>query len=234
MVTGVRPDGDIEGVRRSHARLLATLEGLDDAMAGWPSLLPGWDIAMLVTHLARNADSHVHAAEGALVGERRKRYASQEAREAGIQAGKGLPAAAVVEDLRAAIARLDTVWAELPAEAWQGASLSGSGEPEPLTAAPMGRWREAEIHHADLGLGFTVDDWDQQFVDHELDRWMARLEGRLAEGTGARVTATDTGRTWTAGAPRVTMLVDAPSRRLLAWLTGRNTSGFPEIGPWDW
>jgi maleylpyruvate isomerase len=234
MVTGLRPDGDLEGVRRSHARLLATVEGLDDTMAGWPSLLPGWDIAMLVTHLARNADSHVHAAEGARVGERRKRYPSPEARDAGIEAGKGLPADQVVEDLRGAIARLERVWDELPAEAWRGASLTGDGEPEPLTAGPMGRWRESEIHHADLGLGFTVDDWDQQFVDRELDRWIARLESRLPDNTGASITATDTGRTWAAGSPRVTMLVDAPSRRLLAWLTGRNTSGFPEIGAWGW
>jgi maleylpyruvate isomerase len=234
MATGPRPDEDIDGVRRSHVRLLTTLDGLDDTMAGWPSLLPGWDIAMLVTHLARNADSHVHAAEGARVGERRKRYPSVEAREAGIQAGKGLSAAAVVDDLRAAITRLETVWEELPAEAWRGASLTGEGEPEPLSTAPMGRWRESELHHADLGLGFTIDDWDQEFVDRELDRWIARLESRLPENTGATITATDTGRTWSAGAPRVTMLVDAPSRRLLAWLTGRNTAGFPEIASWDW
>jgi maleylpyruvate isomerase len=232
-VTG-RPERDIDGVRRSHARLLATAAGLDDTIAARPSLLPGWDVAMLVTHLARNADGLAHVASGAAIGERRRRYASPEARDAGIEDGRGRPARTVVSDLQAAIERLESTWAALAPGAWSAAGLSATGEPEPLAEAPRNRWREVEVHHADLGLAFTADDWDEVFVDLELDRWMSALEPRLPRGAGALVVATDTGRSWAAGAAPVTMRVEAPSRRLLAWLIGREAGDLPEIGPWDW
>jgi maleylpyruvate isomerase len=230
----VRPDRDLEGVRRAHARLLETVKGIDDTITARPSLLPGWDVAMLVTHLARNADSHAHMAEGARAGERRRRYASPEARDAGIDEGRGRAARVVIDDLRAAIHRLESTWASLPAEAWAGAGVAADGEPEPIAESPRSRWREVEIHHADLGLGFTVDDWDEDFVGVELDRWMPGLGRRLPPGAGAEVVATDTGRSWTSGAPTVTMRVEAPSRRILAWLIGRGTDDVPEIGPWGW
>lgn len=69
-----------------------------------------------------------------------------------------------------------------------------------MADSPRSRWRETEVHHADLGLGFTVDDWDEVFVEAELERWMGGLEKRLPPGAGASVTATDTGRSWTSGA----------------------------------
>ena len=200
-----RPERDIDGVGRSHVRLLATAAGIDDAIAGQPSLLPEWDVAMLVTHLARNADGLADVASRA-----------------------------VIDDLEVAIERLESTWAALPAEAWSAAGLSATGEPEPLAEAPRNRWREVEVHHADLGLAFTADDWDEVFVDLELERWMAGLERRLPPGAGALVLAADTGRSWLAGGPTVTMRVEAPSRRLLAWLIGRGAGDLPEIRPWDW
>jgi hypothetical protein len=40
------------------------------------------------------------------------------------------------------------------------------------------RWRETEIHHADLEIGFTWRDWAPLFVRYDLDRlvmsWRAR------------------------------------------------------------
>ena len=53
-----RPDDHLRRVRAAHARLLGTVAGIDDDTARRPSLLPGWDVAMLVTHLGRNADGH--------------------------------------------------------------------------------------------------------------------------------------------------------------------------------
>lgn len=225
---------DVDGVRRSTARLFETLERLDDETAQQPSLLPGWTVAMLVTHVARNADSHVNACEGAMAGEVRRRYPSVEAREAGIAAGRGRTAADVVADLRRSVERLDDAWEAMTDEAWLGQAISGTGAPEPLVELPLGRWREVELHHVDLGLGFDVEELDERFVAKELQLWMGRLESRLPPGTGARITASDTGRVWRAGGDRLTMQVEAPSRSLLAWLTGRRTEGFPEIGEWDW
>jgi maleylpyruvate isomerase len=221
-------------VQRSHARLLATVDGLDDATARRPSLLPGWDVAMVVTHLARNADGHANVAEGAARGEVRRRYPSPQARDDGIEAGRGRGAAQVGDDLHAAVARLEAAWASLPAAAWSTVGRSATDEPEPLADAPRYRWRETEVHHVDLGLGFTVDDWDAAFVARELAEWVPGLPHRLAGGGGVEVVATDTGDTWRLGPPEAATRIDAPSRHLLAWLTGRRTEGLPAIGPWDW
>ncbi|HEV7536642.1 MAG TPA: maleylpyruvate isomerase family mycothiol-dependent enzyme [Acidimicrobiia bacterium] len=236
-----RPDDDLRRVRSAHARLLETVGGLDDQVARRPSLLPGWDVAMLVTHLARNADGHAGVAEGARGGERRRRYPSPEARDTGIEAGRRRPAAEVADDLRASIERLEQAWGTLPLDAWVGVGLSPTDEPEPIAEAPAARLREVEIHHADLGLGFTFEDWEATFVAEELDRWMPGLGVRLPPGVGASVVATDTGRTWTIptadrdGGGAVDVLrVEAPSRALLAWLVGRRTGGLPELGPWGW
>src|SRR2546423_3924129 len=127
-----RPERDLEGVRRSHARLLETVASIDDTIAAQPSLLPGWDVAMLVTHLARNADSHTRGAVGAWAGESRRRYESPEARDVGIEEGRGRPARVVSDDLRTAVARLESTWAALPPEAWSGMALSATGESEPI------------------------------------------------------------------------------------------------------
>jgi maleylpyruvate isomerase len=225
---------DLAGCRRSHARLLDHLARLDDETAGQPSLLPGWTVAMLVRHLARNADSHRGMFEGAAVGEVRKQYPSTPERDADIERGRGLPAADVVADLTAAIAALDAAWDALPAERWSSFASTTGGEPNPVADLPFQRWREVEVHLVDLGLGFTHHEWDEAYVVAELDQSVAVLDGRLPAGTGAALTATDLGRRWTAGAERVTMQVEAPARDLLAWLLGRRTDGFPELAPWSW
>jgi maleylpyruvate isomerase len=213
---------------------LETLGRVDDATARRPSMLPDWNVAMLVTHLARNADSHVRAAEGARLGQSRHRYPNPEARDADIDAGRDRSANELIVDLSTSIERLEAAWETLPDEAWGVIALSGTGAPEPMAELPRYRWREAEIHHVDLGLGFTVDDWDAAFVEADLELWLAGLDERLQPGESARVTATDTGRSWTIGAGEATVQVEAPSRLLLAWLIGRPTAGFPEIGPWPW
>src|SRR4051794_16906004 len=113
-----RPDEDLRRGRVAHARLLDTMGGIDDDIVRRPSLLPGWDVAMLLPHLARNADGHTAVAEGARAGERRRRYPSREARDSGIEAGRGRSAAEVADDVRVAIDRLEQAWENLPPGAW--------------------------------------------------------------------------------------------------------------------
>jgi maleylpyruvate isomerase len=229
-----RPSDDIDGCTRSHARLLDELSRLDDETASRPSLLPGWDVAMLVTHLARNADSHSGMVEGAAAGEARQQYPSHEARDADIEAGRGRPAGEAVADLRASIARLEAAWAVLDEAAWGREARTTGGAPNPVADLPFQRWREVEVHLVDLGIGFTHHEWDPAYVAAELDASVAVLDDRLPAGTGAALTATDLGRRWTAGVDRVSMQVEAPSRDLLAWLLDRRTDGFPELAPWKW
>ncbi len=110
--------------------------------------------------------------------------------------------------------------------------MAAAGEVR-VAQLPFRCWREAEMHHAYLGLGFTVDDWEEAYVDRELVLVLTQLAGRLPEGTGVDLRATDTGESWvvppgTAG-PTV---VSGSRRRLLAWSVGREVrTGTPPSGP---
>ena len=42
----------------------------------------------------------------------------------------------------------------------------------------LSRWREIEVHHADLGLGYTPADWPDDLVAAWLPRELERLPKR--------------------------------------------------------
>ena len=227
------PTDDLAGVRRSTARLLETVGRIDDETAARPSLLPGWTVAMLVTHLARNADSHRGMLEGAALGEARNQYPSYEERDAGIEAGRGRSAAEVVDDLQEALARLDGAWTAMPDDAWAFTALTTDGKPNPVRDLPFQRWREVEVHHADLGLGFTVGEWDEGYVLAELEATVGALEPRLPPGVAYSLAATPDVAEWVVPeGGSASVRVEAPARDLLAWLLGRRDEGFPSLGPW--
>lgn len=157
---------DLDDVRAAHARLLALVGALTDGEARRPSLLPGWTIGHVLTHLARNADSFTWLAEGAEAGEVRVQYpGGPEQRTADIEAGAGRPAAELVEDLRSACARLEAALAA--ATAWDAPVRTTAAE-VPLHELPFRRLREVEIHTSDLDLGHTWHDWSDAYVEAEL------------------------------------------------------------------
>jgi maleylpyruvate isomerase len=178
---GVVPAEEIEGVRASHARLHETLAGLDEATARRPSRLPGWTVGHLVTHLARNADSVVRrlaaAAENRLI----EQYEGGDAgRNAAIESGAGRPAAALVADLVDADAAVDQLLGALPAQVWERPVLrSGpAGGTAPAAQLVYSRWREVEVHHVDLGLGYEPDRWPDGLVERMLPDLLAGLPDR--------------------------------------------------------
>jgi maleylpyruvate isomerase len=196
----------VDGCRDASARLLATLVGLDDAIARRPSRLPGWTVGHVVTHLARNADSHVRMLEGAMAGTVADQYeGGLDGRAADIASGAGRPAAALVSDLNRAVDDLDATWGRVPVEVWvTGHARMGNGELCPCAELPARRWREVEIHRVDLGLGAEPADWPDAYVDLELPKALAQLPDRLSPTDRAM---------------------------LLAWLVGR-VEGPPELPPW--
>jgi maleylpyruvate isomerase len=196
----------LDACRDASARLLATLDGLDDATARRPSRLPDWTVGHVVTHLARNADSHVRMMEAAMAGRVADQYeGGLEGRAADIAAGAGRPAAELVADLNRAIADLDATWGRVPLEVWAtGEGRMGNGELCPCADLPSRRWREVEIHRVDLGLGGEPADWPDAYVELELPKALAQLPDRLSP------------------ADRAT---------LLAWLVGRAEAP-PGLPPW--
>ena len=204
-----RPDADIAGATAAHARLLSTLDGLTAEMAAGPSLLPGWTVGHVLTHLARNADSHVRMLEGAAGGGVVEQYeGGRPARQEGIEVGAARSVSELVDDVRSSAARLEGVWATLPDHAWDGHGVNADGDRWVCDRMPFHRWREVEVHLVDLGIGPSWADWPDDYVARELPRALATLPGRLGDG--------------------------ASCRRLTAWLLDRAPSpGELILGGWE-
>ncbi|HEX4864754.1 MAG TPA: maleylpyruvate isomerase N-terminal domain-containing protein, partial [Acidimicrobiales bacterium] len=177
-------EATIDGCRVAHRSLRVTLGKLDDETARAPSRLPGWSVGHLLTHLARNADSHVRMLEGALAGEHLEQYpGGRPERDADIEAGAARPAFALVDDLVVAFARLEDTWDRMTPEAWDGHGVS-AGQMRPCRNLPFMRWREVEVHHVDLGMGYEVENWPQAYLGIELPLALARLPHRIEDHAG--------------------------------------------------
>lgn len=177
----------IEMCLASHMRLINTVSQLDDATARKPSTLPGWTIGHVLTHVARNADGHVHRLEGALRGEDVPRYpGGSPQRDADIEAGADRTAEELLDDVTSSAVRLQDTWRRCESEGWPNAHLMG-GEKWRINESPLRRLREVEIHHADLGLDYTSEDWPEPYVQWELAATLPSVPERLDDDDKSRI-----------------------------------------------
>ena len=216
-------DDDVEGVAAAHLTLLQHLDQLREIGAlepTAPSLLPDWTIGHVLTHFARNADGLRAMIEAAARGEQAPMYPGGFAqRAADIESGARRDAEALVTDVRMTIWKLDAAWVTLDAGGWAGSGTMLTGEAVPIVVIPFRRWREVEVHHADLGLpGFGIDDWSAAYVAKELPIQLREWKSRRPMGMGDLPQA-----------------VNALSvNRRLAWLMSRLTvDGVEAPGPWS-
>ena len=124
------PTALIDGCVAAQATLLDALAGLDDDVARGPSLLPGWTVGHVLTHIARNGDSVVWRLEGATRGEVRDQYpGGLEQRAGDIEAGAGRPAAELVRDVETSSRAVERVMADLSPGGWDAlvADVEGRG-----------------------------------------------------------------------------------------------------------
>lgn len=201
--------GEVVGAATGgQARLVATLASLTDEQAHSASLLPGWTVGHALTHIARNADSHTRMLRAALAGEAVTQYArGREQRAEDIESGAARPAAELVEDVATSAATLEATWAQMTPPAWSRHGLNADGEIWPCAVMPWHRWREVELHHVDLGLGYAPADWPDAYVERELAISLELLPERLDA---------------------------AGQRQLLAWLVGRSAGpGELELAAWQ-
>ena len=196
------------GCRASHARLLDTVAGLDDATVRSPSRLEGWSVGHVLAHLSANADAHAGMLGAAARGEAVEAYpGGPGARAEGIAARAGADPAALRDEVRRSAADLEAAWAAMTPEAWEGHGLT-RGRPWPCRTLPYARWREVEIHHVDMGTGYEPTAWPDDYVARELRLTVAGLPDRVADA-GQR-------------------------RRLLAWLVGRaGDPGSLDVAAWE-
>lgn len=189
-------DAALASCGRSHAALVAWLRDLDAVEPHRPSLLPGWTVGHVLTHLARNADSHRTMLDG------RPQYPSAAARDEAIERGARRRWSELVDDATSSVDALDERWAR--ETDWTGTATMSSGS-RPRHLLPLLRQREVEVHRVDLGLGYGFDDLPGDYVRRDLRvlemLWRARRPMGLTP------------------LPDTALRLPSPTR--LAWLLGR-------------
>lgn len=226
----------LTALEAATSRYLEALTLLDDEAMRAPSLLPGWSRGHVVTHLARNADGMVAMLTGVFDGSPRPMYTSQEQRNSDIDSGAGRSAADLREEAgRTAPAVLEAA-GRLAADQWDSpVRRTSDAEPFPARAVPAARLLELEVHHADLGIGYTWESWDAEFSDGVV----TRIQGERSQEPSAVLRSTDTGRLWKIG-PGEGPEVAGPAGALAWWLLGRgdgaglvSSAGMvPALGRW--
>jgi len=211
------PTVDLQRVAGAQGRFSDRIAGLDDAGVRRPSTLPGWTVAHLLTHVARNADSHIRRAEAAALHQVIDQYPGGFAgRTAEIDLGAGRTAAELVADVDETARRLASTWARLPDDAWGAVTRDVGGRERPLWALVARRWQELEVHLVDLDLGDTPRGWSDAFVATFLPRVRSSAPDRLAPGTALPAPGT------------------LDERDELAWLYGRlDRPDLPALAPWS-
>jgi maleylpyruvate isomerase len=228
--------------RASHERLMTALDRLTDDQVADASLLPGWTRGHLLTHIARNADSHVRLLAAAVKGEKVEQYVGgAEGRAADIDAGATRSIIELVTDVDHSAKQLFETWERVPDSTWDKEIVAIHGS-QPAWACVFSRWRETEIHHVDLDLDYGPDDWAPSFLQANLPHIAESLDRRLPTNTRVELFATDVDFTVEVGARESEPIrIEGGGGVLLAWLAGRpfdmerlTTKGgrLPEIGPW--
>lgn len=118
----------VAGCAAAHQRLLSSLDGLTDNECREPSLLPGWSRGHVLTHLARNADSHTHLLIAAGNGDIAEQYPGGiQARNQAIEDGSNRSAVDLTKDVRSSIYALEAAWAGATLTTWAGEGRNARG-----------------------------------------------------------------------------------------------------------
>ena len=208
-------------VDEATEHLLRTVADLDPAQVSAPSLLPGWTVGHVLTHVARNADAQTNLLTWARTGVETPMYPTPAARADGIEAGSARPLREQIADIRATHERFADAAAAMPAEAWT-VRLAGVS----AAAVPWSRLREVVVHHVDLGLGYTPADWTDAFA--------LRLLREIIAGTDTpamQLRPFGIEHALTIGSADNPPVVGGPTRALAAWLSGRGDGADLTVSP---
>ncbi len=202
----------------ASTRYIGALSDLTDEDMRAPSLLPRWTRGHVVTHVARNADALGNLLHWAETGVEHYMYPSDEERDAAIEAGAGRSAHDLRVDTAASSGRLIQAINELDVRHEDNLVARMPGQkPFPARDVATLRLIELQVHHADLGIGFSHEDWDTDFSELLLDRV---LHDRAEEPT-MLLRATDTGHEWRYGVEGSGPTVEGRACDLAWWVMAR-------------
>jgi maleylpyruvate isomerase len=236
-----RPSADLEALRGATRRFLLSVERLSDDDVHGRSRLPDWNRAEVVTHVARNADGIRGMVEGATRNEVVAMYpGGLEQRADGIAAGRNERASVLLADVRRASDNLAESFGKLPDDAWDRVGMASVQRT--MRELPWVRWREVEMHHLDLDVGYDASDWPVPFVSSALREIFStfpqrRSPQRPRDHRAFRVGVTDHERWWRVALDGDDVTVQEDDDRevdgeargwgcdVVAWLYGRDPRG---------
>lgn len=228
----------LEALHQSEQRLLRTVDSLHAEDWTAPSVLPGWTRAHVAAHLALNAEGLAGAVDGLAHDLDVPVYASSEARDADIEELAQAEPAEIRERLFGASQALRDALASLDDGQWTGAVARTPGGPLwPVVEVPHTRRREVEIHHADLGAGYSPRDWPADFAETLL-AMAAEDHASSADSPAFSVRPSGAAHPWSVGAEEP--VVEGSAADLAWWLVGRGRgerltctgAELPRLGPW--
>ena len=190
------------------------------------SLLPGWDRATVVSHVAGNAAALVNLLRWAATGVETPMYASPQAREDAIAQWRAADAPALLSHVEHTRAELDEAVSSLPEAAWEHEVRTNSGRIASASVVPWMRVREVYIHAVDLDAGASFSDVPGDVVTALIDDAVQFLSAKpdcpvralragdqhWQLGGGAEADGTDINGS----------NIDGTATALLAWLIGRS------------
>jgi maleylpyruvate isomerase len=225
---------NLELMARETGLLLRTAAGLNDETIRAPSLCEGWRRAHVLSHLARNADGLGNLVSWAVTGTPSVMYASEQARDAAIQAGSTRSASDILTDLQESSARFASASTGLAGPPEHREVEMRAGRRVLGGQLPTLRLLEVVFHHVDLDAGYTFADADPGFVRRAIGNAVQRI------GTGDPVPSIrlrgDDGDTWSIG--KAAQELTGSNAALLLWLArgdGAGVSGqsaLPHLTAW--
>ncbi|WP_030902825.1 maleylpyruvate isomerase family mycothiol-dependent enzyme [Streptomyces sp. NRRL F-5126] len=216
---------------------LSAAAALDDVGYAAPSALPGWSRAHVAAHVAANAEALSNLVHWAATGEPTPMYASAEARAAGIERGRALPAGELTAWLRRSADALEAGMAALGGEQWSAEVRTAQGRTVPATELPWMRAREVCVHAVDLVNGVSFADLPDGFLTALCDDVVAKRTAAPGPALTLRVPAA--GAAWDLPGEGPAARVTGEAHDIAAYLTGRSAGPHtadgvpaPALGAW--
>lgn len=226
----------LEETAKATSRYLEALTFLNDEDLRAPSLLPGWSRGHVIAHVARNADGLRNLLVWARTGVETPQYPSWEQRDIDIDSGAGRPLSELLEDSRRSAVRFMEEVARLEGDHWDAPVRTlSSTSLFPARDVLTSRRTEVEVHHADLGSGYTAADWPTDFTE----MMIGRVQDDRADGPSMVLSSTDTPGLWKFGhgqGPEIRGTI----ADLAWWVIGRGDGAglvssigvLPRLGKW--
>jgi maleylpyruvate isomerase len=223
-VTDFDPTATLTAVAGATDHLLETIADLTDDDMRAPSQLPDWTRGHVLTHIARNADGLCNMLNTVRTGVVTAMYASDEARDADIEAGSSRPAVELIADVRDSAQRFAGAFEAVGPDQWSGSAYRTPGAvPTPGYLIGDKRLIEVLVHHVDLGADYTPAHWPDSFAESQLAEIVTRFNAREdVPALRLHVEETDEWLGIQASADDESVVsVHGPRRALAAWLMGR-------------